>query len=317
MDDYYPFGLTYNSYKRENSVAQRYKFQGQEHIEDLDLGWVSFRWRNAMPEIGRFFSIDPLAESYLYNSPYAFSENKVVAHIELEGLESWYAADGNVVHGPVSQKTIQERGLRAAQSVGAHGAYTGIQSQRVRSEYRSRVSNLDPTDSKGRTQAKIDAREKTPAITRTMAEQMRPIGEESSRTGGTASKTNSGVNSKVETIGKIGKVAAVGTAAVSVYNVATAEDKGKAVVTEGGSIAGAIAGGEIGAEMGAFGGVPGAIIGGVVGAIIGGVVGETVMEGSMSSPSVPNNFDARGNYIVPQDNTARIQVDKKSLATIK
>jgi hypothetical protein len=29
-----------------------------------------------------------LAEKYVYNSPYAFSENKVVAHRELEGLES-------------------------------------------------------------------------------------------------------------------------------------------------------------------------------------------------------------------------------------
>jgi hypothetical protein len=34
-----------------------------------------------------FFNVDPLAEKYLYNSPYAFSENHVTAHIELEGLE--------------------------------------------------------------------------------------------------------------------------------------------------------------------------------------------------------------------------------------
>lgn len=88
MDDYYPFGLTYNSYQRENSLKPWFKFQGQEHIDDLDLGWDSFKWRNHQPEIGRFFSVDPLAEKYYYNSPYAFSENKVVAHVELEGLES-------------------------------------------------------------------------------------------------------------------------------------------------------------------------------------------------------------------------------------
>lgn len=40
-----------------------------------------------MPDIGRFFNIDPLADKYVYNSPYAFSENHVVAHRELEGLE--------------------------------------------------------------------------------------------------------------------------------------------------------------------------------------------------------------------------------------
>ena len=87
--DYYPFGLTFNSYSRENSVPNRWKFQSQEHVDDLGLNWDSFKWRNHQPDIGRFFNIDPLAAKYVYNSPYAFSENKVVAHKELEGLESF------------------------------------------------------------------------------------------------------------------------------------------------------------------------------------------------------------------------------------
>lgn len=86
--DYYPFGLTFDSYTRENSVPNRFKFQGQEHVDDLDLGWDSFKWRNHQPDIGRFFNVDPLADKYVYNSPYAFSENKVTNHIELEGLEA-------------------------------------------------------------------------------------------------------------------------------------------------------------------------------------------------------------------------------------
>jgi RHS repeat-associated protein len=87
-DDYYAFGLTYNSYSRESSVPNRIKFQGQEHVDDLGLNWDSFKWRNHQPDIGRFFNVDPLAESYYYNSPFAFSENKVTSHVELEGLES-------------------------------------------------------------------------------------------------------------------------------------------------------------------------------------------------------------------------------------
>jgi RHS repeat-associated protein len=87
-DDYYPFGLRYNSYSRENSLINKSKlFQGQEHIEDLGLNWDSFKWRNYMPDIGRFFNIDRLTEKYAYNSPYAFSENHVTTHVELEGLE--------------------------------------------------------------------------------------------------------------------------------------------------------------------------------------------------------------------------------------
>lgn len=47
-----------------------------------------------MPDIGRFFNIDPLSEKYSYQSHYNFSENKVVSHRELEGLE---AIDANKV----------------------------------------------------------------------------------------------------------------------------------------------------------------------------------------------------------------------------
>ncbi len=39
------------------------------------------------PRIGRFFAIDPLAAKYPHNSPYAFSENRLIDGIELEGLE--------------------------------------------------------------------------------------------------------------------------------------------------------------------------------------------------------------------------------------
>jgi hypothetical protein len=39
------------------------------------------------PRLGRFFSVDPLAAKYPHNSVYAFSENRVIDGVELEGLE--------------------------------------------------------------------------------------------------------------------------------------------------------------------------------------------------------------------------------------
>ncbi len=39
------------------------------------------------PRLGRFFAVDPLSIQYSYNSPYAFSENRVIDGVELEGLE--------------------------------------------------------------------------------------------------------------------------------------------------------------------------------------------------------------------------------------
>ena len=96
-DDYYPFGLSYNSWQRTTAKENRFKFQGQELINDLNLEWNQYRWRNGDPSIGRFFNIDPIAESFFHNSTYAFSENKVVSHVELEGLESvYFQAEGRV-----------------------------------------------------------------------------------------------------------------------------------------------------------------------------------------------------------------------------
>ncbi len=39
------------------------------------------------PRVGRFFAVDPLTAKYPWNSPYAFSENRVIDGVELEGRE--------------------------------------------------------------------------------------------------------------------------------------------------------------------------------------------------------------------------------------
>jgi len=73
-------------------VAGHYKYwyQEQERQTDLDLNWDSFKYRNYDYAIGRFMSVDPLAEKYPYNSLYAFQENKLGLGRELEGLELVY-----------------------------------------------------------------------------------------------------------------------------------------------------------------------------------------------------------------------------------
>jgi RHS repeat-associated protein len=90
---YYPFGLTMagissNALKGSNYPENRKKFQGQDFDTELSLDLYGFKYRNHDPQIGRFIQIDPLADKYVYNSTYAFSENRVTSHVELEGLES-------------------------------------------------------------------------------------------------------------------------------------------------------------------------------------------------------------------------------------
>ncbi|EJL68984.1 hypothetical protein PMI13_03423 [Chryseobacterium populi] len=83
--------------------------QGQELQE---TGFYTYRWRQYMPDVGRFFNIDPLASKYPYNSTYAFQENKLGLGVELEGLEllknhtGFFAINGNnmiVKRAPISQ----------------------------------------------------------------------------------------------------------------------------------------------------------------------------------------------------------------------
>lgn len=89
QQNYYPFGLEHKGtdYGVATQTTHKYLFQKQELQDELGLGWYSFRWRNSIPELGRFFNTDPLADKYVYNSVYAFSENRVTDGIELEGLE--------------------------------------------------------------------------------------------------------------------------------------------------------------------------------------------------------------------------------------
>ena len=87
VDDFYPFGASFDQ-NQNRVLANKYLYQDQELQNDLGLNWYQFKWRMHDPLLGRFTSVDPLSEQFYHNSTYAFSENKVIAHIELEGLEA-------------------------------------------------------------------------------------------------------------------------------------------------------------------------------------------------------------------------------------
>lgn len=114
-----------------NSVAQKWNFLGQESNEELGLGWLTFRYRNYMPEIGRFFGVDPISSEYMSISTYQFAHNNPIWKIEIEGLEGQEKQGkdkqhhepvkvqsktntGTAVGGAVATKTVQETTKKAA-----------------------------------------------------------------------------------------------------------------------------------------------------------------------------------------------------------
>lgn len=61
-DDYYPFGLAFNSYS--SGVKNDFLYNGKELQDELDLGWYDYHARQYDPTVGRFMSVDPHADLY-------------------------------------------------------------------------------------------------------------------------------------------------------------------------------------------------------------------------------------------------------------
>jgi len=72
-------------------TANRWGYQGQEREDGGEYGertHYAYRYRIHNAALGRFISVDPLVRDYPWNSPYAFSENRLLDAVELEGLEA-------------------------------------------------------------------------------------------------------------------------------------------------------------------------------------------------------------------------------------
>lgn len=127
VNDYYPFGMNHLGTGAAffgKGTYKNYKFQEQELQE---TGFYSYKWRNYMPDIGRFFNIDPLSEMYAYQSHYNFSENRVIDAREIEGLEAAPLNDDNADSGASFDGMAYDGGVAStiAWSDGLKGA--GIQ----------------------------------------------------------------------------------------------------------------------------------------------------------------------------------------------
>jgi RHS repeat-associated protein len=82
-DDYYPFGLTYNTSELNNALTNKYLYNGKELQQETE--WYDYGWRNYDAVLGRFHSIDAFADKYYSLTPYQYGANNPIKYIDVNG----------------------------------------------------------------------------------------------------------------------------------------------------------------------------------------------------------------------------------------
>jgi RHS repeat-associated protein len=84
---YYPFGMPIGALSYTNNVTtlntiafkNEYFYNGKEAEDDFGLGWLDYGARMYDPVVGRWWSIDAMAEKYYNNSPYVYCANNPIS----------------------------------------------------------------------------------------------------------------------------------------------------------------------------------------------------------------------------------------------
>jgi RHS repeat-associated protein len=114
---YYPFGLELNGeWNSATSPRMDYLYNGKEFNEELELNWLDygFRWYDAA--VGRFPSVDPLADRGPQWSPYVYTFNNPIRYTDPDGrwpIETIWDI-GNVIYDVGAAIVDHVRGDHAA-----------------------------------------------------------------------------------------------------------------------------------------------------------------------------------------------------------
>ena len=88
QNSYYPFGMLMAGLpQKEEANTNKYLYNGKELQDDFGLDWYDCGARFYDAEVGRFHTIDPLAEKYMGISTYTYCVNNPIIFIDPNGME--------------------------------------------------------------------------------------------------------------------------------------------------------------------------------------------------------------------------------------
>jgi RHS repeat-associated protein len=133
-----------NAVENPSKGVEKYLYNGKELQTELGLDWYDYQFRFYNPELGRFLSIDPLAEEYLFQSAYNYALNNPIRFIDKLGMgpyeydeqedgswkkrdntendggeefHSFYKKDGTILYVNVKEGTSQEISTETKQEI--------------------------------------------------------------------------------------------------------------------------------------------------------------------------------------------------------
>ncbi|MFM9951114.1 MAG: RHS repeat domain-containing protein [Saprospiraceae bacterium] len=103
---YYPFGMEMEgAWTAQVGVENKYQYNGKELIEDFGWNWSDYGARGYGASVGRWWSVDPMAEKMVSRSPYNYSFNNPIRFIDPDGN----APDDIVIGSSSRDRDVQRR----------------------------------------------------------------------------------------------------------------------------------------------------------------------------------------------------------------
>jgi RHS repeat-associated protein len=127
-NDYYAFGLEMAGSHLLN--GNRFAYGGKERLEQMNLGLLDFGARNLDKALGRWMTVDPLAdeENQVDLSPYAYAWNNPVKMIDPDGklpiipiIWAAYEIGSAIYDGYQAYKTVSDKNASTAEKTAAVG----------------------------------------------------------------------------------------------------------------------------------------------------------------------------------------------------
>jgi RHS repeat-associated protein len=87
---YDPWGLNLVGIESQGSPDHKFQYNGKEKQEELGLHWNDYGARFYDPQLGRWHSVDKLADAYIDHSPYSYVFNNPLKFIDPDGKKVIY-----------------------------------------------------------------------------------------------------------------------------------------------------------------------------------------------------------------------------------